>query len=191
MIRTLVITGGPCAGKSTTIEHLKDTLGKRYNLVVIPEMATMLLSHGFPLNDKTLSYHFQNAVITSQMMMEDSHRLTAEGEMRNTIIICDRGLLDNNAYSPGIVEKVSGEETKTLLDRYDGVIHLITAADGVPEAYETESNVHRYETAEEAVSLDERIRNAWVGHDSLKVIAAEKDFQHKLNLAVEAVESFF
>ncbi len=52
MIRTLVITGGPCAGKSTTIEHLKDTLGKRYNLVVIPEMATMLLSHGFPLNDK-------------------------------------------------------------------------------------------------------------------------------------------
>lgn len=35
-------------------------------------------------------------------------------------------------------------------NRYDGIVHLVTAADGAEEFYETESNEARYDSIEAA-----------------------------------------
>jgi len=44
-----------------------------------------------------------------------------------------------------------GINTIMLKDgRYDGIIHLVTAADGATDFYELDSNAARYETLERA-----------------------------------------
>jgi len=47
---------------------------------------------------------------------------------------------------------------------------MVTAADGAIEFYSDESNAARYETAEEAVILDKKLINSWVGHPHFKII---------------------
>lgn len=49
-------------------------------------------------------------------------------------------------------------------NRYEGVIHLVTAADGAQDFYlvnDPTTNEARYEGIEEAISKDKRIRSAY------------------------------
>ncbi|MCX6376463.1 MAG: AAA family ATPase, partial [Armatimonadetes bacterium] len=54
--------------------------------------------------------------------------------------------------------------------RYAGVIHLVTAADGAPEHYRRWPEAHRPETPDEAVQLDLLLRQAWSGHPNHFVV---------------------
>jgi len=47
---------------------------------------------------------------------------------------------------------------------------MVTAADGAEKFYTFENNVARYESLEEAVKLDKRLINAWVGHPNFSII---------------------
>jgi len=44
------------------------------------------------------------------------------------------------------------------------VIHLVTAADGAPDAYVRSPTVHRPESPQEAIALDRWLAEAWGGH---------------------------
>jgi len=51
--------------------------------------------------------------------------------------------------------------------RYQGVIHLVSAADGAEKFYTLENNQARYEdTPEKGKVVDINLRNAWIGHHS-------------------------
>jgi hypothetical protein len=50
------------------------------------------------------------------------------------------------------------------------VIHLVTAADGAKEFYTDANNAARYESAKDAVELDKKLINAWVGHPHFSII---------------------
>ena len=66
-----------------------------------------------------------------------------------------------------------------LRDRnYDAVIHLVTAADGAPEAYKLEGV--RNETPQEAIEQDRRLQMAYLGHGHHKIIDNSTDFNTKL-----------
>ena len=54
-------------------------------------------------------------------------------------------------------------------NRYDGVLHMVTAADGAQEFYGL-SNEARYEDASEATQKDKRIREAYMGHKNWHMI---------------------
>jgi len=43
-------------------------------------------------------------------------------------------------------------------ERYDGVLHMCTAADGAEEFYASLSNEARYESKEEAIEKDMKLR---------------------------------
>jgi hypothetical protein len=59
----------------------------------------------------------------------------------------------------------TGWSTIQLRDRrYDAVIHLVTCADGAEEFYTSENNAARYEGIKDAIELDRKLINAWVGH---------------------------
>lgn len=45
-MKKIVLTGGPCAGKTTVLNVLKQEFAGQ--ILVIPEAATLLLSGGFP-----------------------------------------------------------------------------------------------------------------------------------------------
>jgi CYTH domain-containing protein len=64
---------------------------------------------------------------------------------------------------------------------------LVTAADGAEAFYTTENNAVRTETLPEARVLDERVREAWVGHPHLRVIVNAVDCAHKVQRVVAAV----
>ena len=58
-----------------------------------------------------------------------------------------------------------GLNTLMLKDnRYEGIIHLVTAADGAPEFYDLSSNEARYDTLESAIITDQKLRNAYYDH---------------------------
>lgn len=43
----VVLTGGPCGGKSSSLKSVRDTLrGKGYNVMTMPEVPTILMSNG-------------------------------------------------------------------------------------------------------------------------------------------------
>ena len=85
------------------------------------------------------------------------------------VVLIYRGLMDGSAY-------VSKENWQALLDdlgcnivmirdmRYDGVMHMVTAADGAEKFYASLNNEARYESVEEAIEKDKRLREAYMGH---------------------------
>lgn len=84
-----------------------------------------------------------------------------------------------------------GVSTVQIRDnRYDCVIHMVTAADGAEKFYETEVNGEaRYESVDEAKIKDEFLRQAYMGHQKWILIKNTdcKDFGDKIQKTKEAV----
>lgn len=47
--------------------------------------------------------------------------------------------------------------------RYDAVVHMVTSADGAVDFY-NKSNEARYESIDQAKSVDKKLQNAYLGH---------------------------
>jgi hypothetical protein len=65
---------------------------------------------------------------------------------------------------------------------------MVTSADGAESFYTGENNEARYETVEEAITLDKKLINAWVGHPHFSIISnKDVSFQKKVDKCVETV----
>lgn len=69
------------------------------------------------------------------------------------------------------------------------MIHLVTAADGAPKFYTDVNNEARYETVDQAVELDKKLINAWVGHPQFTIVDNREQggFQDKIDRCLDAV----
>lgn len=110
-----------------------------------------------------------------QMALEDIFLETALAADTQTVLLCDRGVMDGMAYTENNVWQALLDDTAwntiQLRDkRYEAVVHMVTAADGADKFYSGDNNVARYETVEEAVKLDKKLINAWVGHPHFSII---------------------
>ena len=137
-IKKIVLTGGPCAGKTTAlvkvIEHFS-SLG--YKVFTIPEVPTMFSQSGmdYLTKNRALFYEGEKATREVQLALEDKFQRMAEQCDEPTVIICDRGAMDISAYmQPQLWKDITtavGTSTTELRDhRYDAVLHLVSAADG-------------------------------------------------------------
>ena len=109
------------------------------------------------------------------MCLEDIFLETALESDTATVILCDRGVMDGQAYTTQEVWQALLDETHwstiQLRDRrYEAVIHMVTAADGAPVFYTDMNNEARYETVEEAIVLDKKLINSWVGHPQFTIV---------------------
>ena len=104
--------------------------------------------------------------------------------------------MDISAYiSPEEWEEITqmaGTNTNALFERYDAVLHLVSAADGAEQYYTTATNATRYEQANEeglriARELDKKVIKAWTGHPHLRVINNHDDFEKKLNRVLKEI----
>lgn len=87
--------------------------------------------------------------------------------------------MDGSAYTDENVWQAildeTGWSTIQLRDRrYEAVIHMVTAADGADSFYTSATNVARYESVPEAVALDKKLINSWVGHPHFSIIQNDK-----------------
>jgi len=137
---------------------------------------------------------FQKALMKLQIALEDTFIDIAQMVTGSPVVILiDRGLLDGSAY-------VSKENWQALLDdmgvnivmlrdnRYDGVMHMVTAADGAEKFYASLNNEARYESVTEAIEKDKRLREAYMGHQKWVMIGNDlPDFNSKISNAKEKI----
>ena len=66
---------------------------------------------------------------------------------------------------------------------------MVTAADGAAKFYTDVNNEARYETVDEAIALDKKLINAWVGHPQFTIIdnLDPRGFSGKIERCVDAV----
>ena len=200
-IKRIVLTGGPCAGKTTAlvriIEHFSN-LG--FKVFTVPEVPTMYSQGGWsyltPNHD--LYYEGELAILRTQLALENSFMRLAESCTKPTFIVCDRGTMDISAY----IDKKMWEElcqkcatdSNELRQRYDAVLHLVSAADGAEQYYTTATNSTRYEQANEeglriARDLDKKVNKAWTGHPHLRVINNHDNFDTKINRVLKEISN--
>ncbi|KAJ9466813.1 TRPL translocation defect protein 14 [Diplonema papillatum] len=193
----VVLTGGPCAGKSTGMVMLREQLEQNgFNVFCVPEAATILIEGGaaacFNEGTEEALFRFQLALLETQMALEDAFRAIAAACTKQAVIICDRGSMDGRAFC---TEKVwnrileAGEWTTSELrdGRYDLVVHLVTAADGAADFYGYATNASRSETAEEAVAQDVKLQQMWNGFPSLRIIDNSSSFEEKMKRCAQPI----
>lgn len=185
-LTNIVLTGGPCAGKSTGLAFLKERLNNLgYEVIILHEMATEIILSG--LHPSVIgTYNFQQLLLKMQLNRMNAYKDYIKDVGDKVVILHDRGLMDGEVYvGPEDFEKLlieCGYKRNEVYGLYDGVLHLVSAAVGAPEAYTKANNEARMETLEEAVAADNRTMNAWVGHPHLRIINNEGvNFEKKMN----------
>lgn len=120
-IHRVVLTGGPCGGKSTVMSDLIQMLSdKNFLVLTMPEIATEMFnwsggrmwddfSEAGPADDETWA-NLQYEMSSVQMRIEDSimmmakqslakrRRMSEAEQPRGAVILLDRGVVDNVAY---------------------------------------------------------------------------------------------
>lgn len=195
-ITKIVITGGPCAGKSTGLSRIQNVFSEMgYKVLVIPETATELITGGVaPWTCKT-NVEFQKCQMKLQLEKEKLFMQAALGmNCEKMLILCDRGALDNKVYMSEedfseVLQYVGTNEVE-LRDSYDAVFHLVSAANGAEEFYTTDNNTARTETVEQAIELDNKLIDAWTGHRHLRVIENDRDFDKKIKNLIGEIFAF-
>ena len=197
LVAKIVLTGGPCAGKTTTITKIEEHLiEKGYHVLVVNECATEMIKGGIrPFGDnKTNVYDFENEILNLQLYKEKRYKdfLSKYPDDTKIIILYDRGSVDIKAYlGEDNYNKMLEENNlnnEDLLNEYDLVIHMITVAAETENKYSNATNKARFEEAKEAIDLDKRTNEAWSKHKNLKVAPVCDLLEEKINIVIGYVD---
>ncbi|KRY52991.1 hypothetical protein T03_4536, partial [Trichinella britovi] len=183
----VVLTGGPCSGKTTGQEFLAsffEAIG--WKVFRVPELATIIGGARFNELNEEQVMRFQENLLLTLLRLEDSFMSLAETCGENCLVICDRGAMDGSAY----LNREAWEEILrrnnlnpiVLRDqRYNQIVHLVSAAVGAENFYHC-STALRLESLEEAREVEHRTRHVWVGHPYMDIIDNEncKTFRDKM-----------
>ena len=195
-ITKIVITGGPCAGKTTAMSWIQSNFTKLgYTVLFVPETATELITGGVAPWTCGTNADYQKCQMKLQLEKE---RIFEQGAstmpVEKILIVCDRGTLDNKAYMSSldfatVISSLGCNEVE-LRDSYDAVFHLVTAAKGAEQFYTTANNAARTETVEQAAELDDKLIAAWTGHPHLRIIDNADGFEDKLKKLIAEIAAF-
>jgi predicted ATPase len=185
MSKRIVLTGGPCAGKTTITEVLDHAFKDR--LVIVPETASTLFKGGFPRFEEPLALEaLQRAIYCLQKASEQSYG----AHFPKQLLVLDRATVDGAAYWPkGSVNFFPdlGTTLEHELSRYSRVIYLESAG---KEDYEfnLHRNPNRKETWEQAKKLDQETKSLWCKHPHFTVIQNNCSFSEKIFSVMKIIE---
>ena len=214
----IVITGGPGAGKTSALEYIRSHFKKRgYTVLVLSEVATDLITSGIAPWTCENAAEYQLFQTRMQMAKEAVFEAAAKSMAKRQaaqqykhvhnaethakpapakplLIVCDRGTLDSKSYVTdeefaAIIHTLDTTE-QTLLNNYDAIFHLVTAAQGAEKFYTLKNNAARVETIEEARALDARLMSVWAKHPYQRIIGNEGTFEEKLTCLLKEIERF-
>ncbi len=195
-ISKIVITGGPCAGKTTGMSWIQNAFVRRgYVVLFVPETATELINGGIAPWTCGSNGEFQKCLVKLQLDKEKAFETAAKTmDAEKILIVCDRGAMDNKAYMNdeefrAVMDYVDKNEVE-LRDGYDAVFHMVTAAKGAEEFYTTANNEARTETPQEAAEIDDKLIAVWTGHPHLRIIDNSFDFEGKMKKLISEIASF-
>ncbi|XP_077296780.1 TRPL translocation defect 14 isoform X3 [Arctopsyche grandis] len=194
-VHKIVLTGGPCGGKTTGQSRLStffENLG--WKVFRVPETATILLSGGVKFTDLNAdqAFKFQENLLKTMIQIENTFFELGKSCQRDCLIICDRGAMDASAF-------ISKEKWEYLMannnwnnvelrdNRYNHIVHMVSAANGAEHFYSTEDHACRSEGVVLAKELDYNAAAAWVGHPYFDVIDNTTDFESKMKRMIACV----
>ena len=195
-VTKIVITGGPCAGKTTAMSWIQNAFTKLgYAVLFVDETATQLITGGAAPWLSTSNRDFQWQLIQLQQAKEKAFTEIGKTLKENKIlIVCDRAVMDNCAYMTdqefGWILKQMQTTKIALRDQYDAVFHLVTAAKGAEKYYTLANNQARTETVEQASALDDKLIAAWTGHPHFRVIDNSTGFEEKMMRLIREITAF-
>jgi len=189
-----VLTGGPCAGKTSAMAFLKARLSKRgFQVLTVPENATHFLanSEGFQPEwaGKHAQVEMQRIFLEYQMSQEEAFKAFAKlHPTKRSILLLDCCTLNSKVYVSDEQWKqvlaLPGHELLTeqqLFSRYDLVIHMVSCAfDGLYEWGPGSNNPGRYHSPEEAKECDKRSLDVFANHPQVRVVPHFPDFDSKM-----------
>ena len=191
----IVLTGGPCGGKTTALGYISSELEKlNIPVVTVDEAASKLLKSG-KTPEALGSYEFHKQLFALALNDEkEKLEIASKMDCDRVAVLFDRGLLDSRAYvTKEEFARYSGIfnlNEDIIRNSYDAVFHLVTAADGAEKFYGIESNLCRREDALTARAVDNAIISAWVGTSHLRIIDNSTDFSGKLKRLLKEITSF-
>ena len=193
-MKRIVLTGGPCAGKTTALVKIMEHFSSiGYKVFIIPELPTLFLQAGmdYLTDNKDLFYEGEKATLEMQIALEDKFLQMAKSVKQPVLIVCDRGAMDISAYmNPVLWNQIISDakmNNEMLRSRYDAVLHLVSAADGAEQFYTIATNNKRTEGIELARILDKKVIQAWSEHPHLRVINNHEDFETKLERVLQEI----
>ncbi|XP_059488051.1 TRPL translocation defect protein 14 [Neocloeon triangulifer] len=191
----VVLTGGPCGGKTTGQSRLCtffENLG--WKVFRVPETATVLLSGGIRFSELSddEAIKFQENLLKTMVQIENTFFELASSCPRNCLVICDRGAMDASAFIAKdkwefLMSKNNWNEIELRDTRYNHIIHMVSAANGAQAFYTLEDHSCRSEGVSLAQELDENAAAAWVGHPYFDVIDNTTNFEQKMRRMIECV----
>lgn len=196
-IPKVVLTGGPCAGKSTILSRIQESFPEQVETV--PEAANMLIGGGFPLPSDSLPYSerwqmtLQDPLFTLQQSLEANHSEIAT-RTNKQLLVCDRGLLDQVAYFRGgvseFLERYNVSDIREIIGRYSLVIHLASVALLGESAYQQASSAQERveDTVEQVREAEQKTLEAWSLHPNLVTIEPHDDFQTKVKDVLKIID---
>ncbi len=196
-IPKVVLTGGPCAGKSTILSRIQESFPEQVETV--PEAANMLIGGGFPLPSDSLPYSerwqmtLQDPLFTLQQSLEANHSEIAT-RTNKQLLVCDRGLLDQAAYFRGgvseFLERYNVSDIREIIGRYSLVIHLASVALLGESAYQQASSAQERveDTVEQVREAEQKTLEAWSLHPNLVTIEPHDDFQTKVKDVLKIID---
>ncbi len=183
--RLIVVTGGPGAGKTAVLEMAKKVLCE--HVAILPEAASIVFGGGFwRLQSKSAKTAAQSAIYRVQVEMEN----LVINENKWTAGLCDRGTLDGLAYWPNGKDtfwEMSRSQASQEYQKYFAVIHLRSPSDQF--GYNL-INPLRIESSLQASAIDEKISQAWNGHENYHVISSAENFLTKAQAAIKLITKF-
>ncbi|XP_047021325.1 TRPL translocation defect protein 14 isoform X2 [Helicoverpa zea] len=135
---------------------------------------------------------FQENLLRTMIQIENTFFELGRTCQRDCLIICDRGAMDASAF-------ISREKWEAMLstnnwncvelrdNRYNHIVHMLSAANGAEDFYSTEDHACRSEGVELARELDYNAAAAWIGHPYFDVIDNSTDFDLKMNRLIDCV----
>ncbi len=186
----IVLTGGPCSGKSSVMAALKAEF--KDVLHCVPEVATIVIEQVGakpPVGDTLAMKAFQRTIYRVQLGFEKVSNRQALRDGRKALLL-DRGTVDGAAYMDRGTADLENVCRTSLADeyaRYRGVICLDVPPEAVYEANKA-NNPARYETYAQAAATGERLRRVWQGHPDFRFIENGKGWDDKLARARLALE---
>lgn len=199
-IETIVLEGGPCAGKSTGIPRIKKHFkGLGWMVLVSSEVPTRLVNeHDYVPGENITTSTFQELVLGEVIRQETEllERARTSGHEK-VLILCDRGRFGGLGYTEKhedfytMAKEKFGLGKNALFRQYSGCVFLQSPAVDAPEVYLKHmkgNEARREDSVEKAVRQNFLSLDACVGVSRMFIVDNSTDFDGKTARVIGVIE---
>lgn len=194
-ITKIVITGGPLSGKTSSLKFLKEHFERlKYKVIIIPDIRKILIESGINPNSTSDYNEYEKTVLQAQLQLEETYEVAINNINSDKIlIIYDGGPIDIKAITGkkifNIICNNLNVNEEELRNSYDAIFHLKTVAKWNKNYYNSifhDKNIDK----DYAVSLDDKLINAWIPHANYRIIDCYNHFNDKVKILIKEISKF-